>query len=577
MFSQVRQALDSLAAALDAVHAAPAEELREALVLAKPLRARVETLETAVAARIAACERHGDGGAGVLHQIAAVPRSDAARNVRAAAELEQVPAARAALAGGEMCMANAARLARAARSTSPEAVQADPELMEQAKTLPPDEFAHASARWTTKHHNAADLAERHRCNRRNRNVRFWNGEDGTVQMRGAFDAEMGARIQTRIRDEAERLRQADRRLQRALQSADPHTTDNADHAPDATAPHNSVRGDTADSDATVRTRDQRMADALDTILARTAPARTAPAHDAAVSGTTRDDETRSTASAETICSGSATGCSRPGCADTDSGDLVAADPTAAGAAANGTARCDETTPTAGCGHMSHESTGTRCSCAASDSTEPGHPDSAAHTRPSTQVIVRADLADLLDGSGIGEIAGTGPVPGDMVDRLCCNAEVSIVLFDTELNPVYEAVLSRAPTAAPSSPATAAASAAERRPANAKRITSSRGNAAAPPASTTSSWSAGPATTRSTTTTGKSSNARPVTASDPPTPPQRPTPPDPANPPAPASPPAPENAADPPNPPDLAHQPCSPSNTPKHPTLAGAVGSAVAAA
>ena len=146
MFSQVRQALDSLTAALDGVSSAPTGELREVLALAKPLRARIEMLETAVASRIAARERHGDGGAGVLHRVAAVPRSDAARNVRAAAELEQVPAARTALADGEMCMANAARPARAARSTSPEAVQGDADLVEMAKTLPPDEFAHASQR-----------------------------------------------------------------------------------------------------------------------------------------------------------------------------------------------------------------------------------------------------------------------------------------------------------------------------------------------------------------------------------------------------------------------------------------------
>ena len=396
MFSQVRQALDSLAAALDAVHAAPAEELREALALAKPLRARVETLETAVAARIAACERHGDGGAGVLHQIAAVPRSDAARNVRAAAELEQVPAARAALADGEMCMANAARLARAARSTSPEAVQADAELVEQAKTLPPDEFAHASARWTTEHHNAADLAERHRRNRRNRNVRFWNGEDGTVQMRGAFDAEMGARVQTRIRDEAERLRQADRIRQHTLKAANPHDTSDGDDAagaaaPDATAPDNSMRGDGA-----VRTRDQRMADALDRILTHTV-GRNAASNDAGVVG------------------------AGPICATTG-------DETARNAASRG-------------------GTSTGCSCTASDSTRPADPDSAPHHGPSTQIIVRADLNGLLNGNGIAEITGTGPIPANAADRLSCNAEVSIVLFDTELKPVYEAVLSRAPTAA----------------------------------------------------------------------------------------------------------------------------------
>ena len=359
MFSQVRQALDSLSPALDGVDGAPTAELRETLGLAKPLRARLETLETAVASQIARRERHGDGGAGVLHQIAAVPRSEAARNVRTAAELGRVPDAQSALAEGEMCMANAARLARAARDTSPDAVQDDTEFVNLAKTLPPDEFAQASQRWTAQHQNAADLAERHRRNRRNRSVRFWNGDDGTVQMRGAFDAEMGARIQARIRDEAERLRQADRRLMRNGTATNPE-----DAAGDGVAPSGAARNGSVGVGA-VRTRDQRMADALDRILTH------AP--------------TRSTASGDTAPD------------DTTSGDGTGSE-----------------------GPKAH----------------------------STQIIVRADLADLLDEcSGIGEIAGAGLLPAGVVDRLACNADVSVVLFGDQLTPLYEAVASRAPTAA----------------------------------------------------------------------------------------------------------------------------------
>ena len=364
MFSQVRQALDSLAAALDGVDGAPTAELRAALGLAKPLRAKLETLETAVAAQIARRERHGDGGAGVLHQIAAVPRSEAARNVRTAAELGRVPDAQSALAEGEMCMANAARLARAARDTSPDAVQDDAEFVNLAKTLPPDEFAQASQRWTARHQNAADLAERHRRNRRNRSVRFWNGDDGTVQMRGAFDAEMGARIQARIRDEAERLRRADRRLMRNGTATNPE-----DAAGNGVAPKEAA-GNSSEGIGAVRTRDQRMADALDRILAD------------APTGRTASDDT--------------------GPQDSTSGD---------------TASGDGTGPE---GHKAH----------------------------STQIIVRADLADLLDEcSGIGEIAGVGLLPAGVVDRLSCNADVSVVLFGDQFTPLYEAVASRAPTAA----------------------------------------------------------------------------------------------------------------------------------
>lgn len=412
MFSQVRQALDSLAAALDGVDGAPTEELREALGLAKPLRARLETLETAVASQIARRERHGDGGAGVLHQIAAVPRSEAARNVRTAAELECVPDAQSALAEGEMCMANAARLARAARDTSPNAVQDDTEFVNLAKTLPPDEFAQASQRWTAQHQNAADLAERHRRNRRNRSVRFWNGDDGTVQMRGAFDAEMGARIQARIRDEAERLRQADRRLQRDLKTANPddaalqvaarNSTAGEGAARHRVAPEGAARnGSPSDGAApygssghgAVRTRDQRMADALDRVLAHAGPA---PSSSTLLSGSPSDE--------------------------TAAGDETSSDESTASAFGS---------DTAGCGHTGCDSTG-----------------SAGHRAHFTQIIVRADLADLLDEcSGIGEIAGAGLLPAGVVDRLSCNADVSVVLFGDQLTPLYEAVASRAPTAA----------------------------------------------------------------------------------------------------------------------------------
>jgi len=74
--------------------------------------------------------------------------------------------------------------------------------------------------------------------------------------------------------------------------------------------------------------------------------------------------------------------------------------------------------------------------------------SAAHKRPSGQVIVRAELADLLgEHGGIGEIAGTGPVPAGVLDRLCCDADISVVLFGKQLTPLYEAITARAPTAA----------------------------------------------------------------------------------------------------------------------------------
>jgi len=262
MFSQVQQALECLTAALDGVEAAPTGELRHTLGLAKSLRSRVELLETKAASAVARRERHGDGGAGLLNQVGGRSRSEAARNVRAEAELAELPEARTAVSEGEISLANAAKLAQAARKTSPDAVQGDADLVQMAKTLPEDEFAQAAQRWTIQHQSAEDLATQHRRNRRNRNVRFWNGKDGSVQMRGSFDAEMGARIQQRLRQQAEQLRRADRRRQSQAPGADA--------APDGDEPRDgdSVAGTRRGK--AVRTRDQRMADALDALLAASA-------------------------------------------------------------------------------------------------------------------------------------------------------------------------------------------------------------------------------------------------------------------------------------------------------------------
>ena len=340
MFSQVQQALECLSSALAGVEAASTAELRRTLETAKSLRSRVELLETRAASAVARRECHGDGGAGLLNQVGGRSRAEAARNVRTDAELAELPAAHTAVSEGEMSLANAAKLARAARKTSPDAVQGDTDLVQMAKTLPEDEFAQAAQRWTIRHQSTDDLAAQHRRNRRNRHVRFWNGDDGTVQMRGSFDAEMGARIQQRLRRQAEQLRQADRRRQTQSQSSKSALNAEEDHDAASATPSTATRS-----------RDQRMADALDTLLS--AAIETQPADS--------PDAVRSTAA---------------------------------------------------------------------------------------EIIIRADLAALTgEPGGIAEICGIGPIPPSTLQRLACNSDVWIEVFGDELTPLYETVVSRAPTAA----------------------------------------------------------------------------------------------------------------------------------
>ncbi len=402
MFSQVQQALDSLTAALNGIETAPTGELRRTLGLAKQLRSRVELLETRAASTVAQRERHGDGGAGLLNQVGGRSRSDAARNVRLDTELAELPGARAGVADGEITLANAAKLANAARKTSPDAVEGDPELVQMAKTLPPDEFAQAAQRWTIRHQSAEDLAAQHRRNRRNRNVRFWNGEDGSVQMRGSFDAETGARIQQRLRQQAELLRQADRRRQ-----ARQHEHRHGDGSPSGsgTTDDAAPNGDPPDSVVAAhgggRTRDQRMADALDTLLAASS-ATTQPEHDP-------------------TCTGETDGADRHGPGHTGKAD-------------------NSDHPRPGRTEVSDNSDRPELRSGVAPMISMG--------AKSAEIIVRADFAALTGSpGGLAEICGVGPIPPGTLGRLACNSDVWIEIFGNELTPLYEAVASRAPSAA----------------------------------------------------------------------------------------------------------------------------------
>ena len=235
---------------------------------------------------------------------------------------------------------------------------------------------------------------------------------------------MGARIQARLRREAELLRQADRRRQRQSEMQ---------HIPLA-----------------VRTRDQRMADALDNLVATANPVPFEPCGaDGARSAAASAQATANpmpiepcdgpdgvseflppvTANAATaglwqVADGSATENQRPSGTQPSA---VHREPAASSAAERG--ECPEE-------GRPHESPA-----------EPAQSNSL-HPATRTEIVVRADLRSLLGQTGgIAEIAGSGPIPPNAVERLICNSDLSIVLCADQLTPLYEAVASRAPTAA----------------------------------------------------------------------------------------------------------------------------------
>ncbi len=396
MFLEVQKALDILSKAIDHAHAAPTAELLQTLTAAKTVRTCAEVLETTLASLVAKRQRHGDGGAGLLNQVSGLSRTDAKRKIRTEAGLTALPAARQGVTAGAISFANADKLLQAARKAGNQAVKDSPELVQLAKTLPEDEFARAAQRWTTRRLNAEDLATQHRRHWQQRYVQFWSGDDGSVQMRGSFDTEMGARIQQRLRRYAEQLRQADRQQKRDT-------------------------FDAASSDAP-RTPDQRMADALDGLTRAASPQATTPRPN--------NSPTR-TSSQCTNAGHSDAGLTSAEFTDTERTNL---------------------------GGTDLPSTTSRP--AYSESSSPGHTDleqiNSGHInarriesrRTNAEIVVRADVKSLLaEPGGVAEIAGTGPIPPQTLQRLACNCDLSLVIFADGLTPLYETATSRAPTAA----------------------------------------------------------------------------------------------------------------------------------
>ena len=215
----------------------PAVDARRVLVESKAFAAQVAVLQADAAAVVAASERHGDSGAGVLAQVAGLSKRDAASQVRTAEKLQEMPAVRDALQNGEIPLANAKVLAEASKKTSVEQVQQDSGLLEKAAELSPERFAREAGRWAASRQDDGGESE-YRRQRARRRLSIWDGDDGMVHLRGELDPVAGAKIRTRLLKEAERLRREDVRSpggeqrtyhQRLADALDALTADDGNH------------------------------------------------------------------------------------------------------------------------------------------------------------------------------------------------------------------------------------------------------------------------------------------------------------------------------------------------------------
>ncbi len=189
---------------------ASCEEMREMLPVSKATVAITSAAQTSAAANIAARDRHGDGGAEVLASGAGLSRQEARSQVKTAEALRDTPKLRDAVESGRVSVANARRLGEAVSKTSAADVADDGDLLAKAESMRPEQFAKEARRWTVDRQGDGGESE-HARQRARRCVRIWNADDGMVHLRGEFDSVTGERIRNRLRIEAGRMHDGDRK------------------------------------------------------------------------------------------------------------------------------------------------------------------------------------------------------------------------------------------------------------------------------------------------------------------------------------------------------------------------------
>ena len=189
---------------------ATTDEFRDALAVSKAIAGVNSAFQVAGAAAVAGRERHGDGGAEVLAASAGLSRREAHSQVKTAEALRVVPEAFDAVAEGRVSATNAKQLAAAVERTSAADVGSDSELLANAESMRPEQFARQARRWVTDRDGDGGESE-HARQRARRCVRVWDGDDGMVHLRGEFDTVTGRRIGNRLRAEAARMYDADKK------------------------------------------------------------------------------------------------------------------------------------------------------------------------------------------------------------------------------------------------------------------------------------------------------------------------------------------------------------------------------
>ena len=193
---------------------ASSEDLLVVLAATKSVKCKLDATQAFAAATVAGCRNHGDGGAHVLARSAGMSRRDAQSQVKTAKAIDSMPTVRDAVEDGRMSFANAKQLADAQDKTSAQDVDSDEELLAKAESMQPEQFTKEAKQWAAKRQADGGDSD-YRRQRARRRLRTWYADDGVVHLHGEFDPVTGQRIVNRLKKEARRLHDADRKQAKA--------------------------------------------------------------------------------------------------------------------------------------------------------------------------------------------------------------------------------------------------------------------------------------------------------------------------------------------------------------------------
>ena len=376
--------------------------LHEAASGVKRVRAALDALEARLLT--VAADRTFDPAAGLemLRAGGGCSQREARQRLRRAEALDQMPAVADALAEGDITAEHADALAKAAQTTSAEAVNGDAALLEKTKSLPADLAAREVTDWTSRRQTIEDREARFRRQRAMRSHRAWTDPEGMVNFRTRFDPVTGAQARAVIDDIANRLYQAD---------------GGRDAKPDQ-----------------LRTWDQRNADALAAALG---------INPAPGPGIVSDASTESRPSANPPGTGPVPNTNLGGEPGTDRHPY--AEPPdggpgrGAGGPGRGVALGPASAPTA---TVTGPAGPNNPQPAGRNKQQPHVTGPAGGDRPGPSlrnqilVIAHTDAITGADPDARCEIPGTGPIPRSELERLACEAELFGALFSRNGLPLW---------------------------------------------------------------------------------------------------------------------------------------------